>query len=67
MGIVKSQYINFPWKWHINVLQVRYLLQQSTGFATGCIYMDRGLQQGDFPGEGIFDGSVIAIKTHCAK
>ena len=48
-------------------VQVRYLLQHSTGFATGCIYMDRGLQQGDFPGEGIFDGSVIAIKTHCAK
>ena len=46
---------------------VRYLIQHATGYATGCIYLDRGLQQGDFPGEGIFDGSVIAVKTHCAK
>jgi hypothetical protein len=45
----------------------RYLIQHATGYATGCIYLDRIFQWGDFPGEGIFDGSVIAVKTHCAK
>ena len=46
---------------------VRYLLQHSTGFATGSVYLDNSLRRGDFPGEGLIDGSVIAIKTHCGR
>ena len=42
----------------------RFLIQQVSGYATGCIYNDNNLKNSDFPGEGIQDGRVIAIKTH---
>merc|ERR1719362_1825564 len=45
----------------------RYLIQQASGYATGCIYNDGALKKGDFPGEGLVDKRVIAIKTHRAS
>ena len=42
----------------------RYLIQQISGYATGAIYTDSALRQSDFPGEGFYNGKVIAIKTH---
>ena len=42
----------------------RYLIQQISGYATGAIYTDANLKESDFPGEGFYDGKVIAIKTH---
>jgi len=42
----------------------RYLIQQFTGYMTGAIYNDANLRKNGFSGEGIYDGSVIAIKTH---
>lgn len=45
----------------------RFLVQQVTGYATGAVYNDQKLHHSDFPGEGIFDGRVIAIKTHCHR
>jgi len=42
----------------------RYLIQQFTGYFTGAVYNDANLRKNGFPGEGIYDGSVIAIKTH---
>ena len=43
---------------------VRHLLQLATGFQTGSHFFDLALKLGGFPGEGISDGSVIAIKAH---
>merc|ERR1711971_211084 len=42
----------------------RYLIQQFTGYFTGAVYNDANLRKNGFPGEGIYDESVIAIKTH---
>ena len=42
---------------------VRFLLQQSTGFHTGSVYIDHQLSSYGFL-ESVFNGSVIAIKTH---
>jgi hypothetical protein len=42
----------------------RYLIQQFTGYLTGAIYNDANLRKNGFPGENVYDGSVIAIKTH---
>ncbi len=35
-----------------------------TGYITGSVYHDYALMKNGFPGEGIRNGSVIAIKTH---
>ena len=35
-----------------------------TGYVTGAIYNDANLRKNGFPAENIYDGSVIAIKTH---
>ena len=43
---------------------VRYLIQQFTGYVTGGLYLDKALRKSGFPGEKIFDGRVIVIKTH---
>lgn len=43
---------------------VRHLLQLSTGILTGSIFHDGMLKRSGFAGEGITDGSVIAIKDH---
>ena len=42
----------------------RYLIQHVSGYATGAIYNDAVLKKSGFPGEGIMNGNVIAIKTH---
>ena len=34
------------------------------GYFTGAVYNDANLRKNGFSGEGIYDGSVIAIKTH---
>ena len=43
---------------------VRHLLQLATGIQTGSIFNEQRLKRNGFPGEGIVNGSVIAIKTH---
>ena len=43
---------------------VRHLLQLATGIQTGSIFNELRLKRNGFPGEGIVNGSVIAIKTH---
>ena len=43
---------------------VRHLLQLATGIQTGSIFNEQRLKRNGFPGEGITNGSVIAIKTH---
>lgn len=44
---------------------LRYLIQQATGIATGSVYLDESLATlAGFPGEGIQNRSVIAVKTH---
>lgn len=43
---------------------VRHLLQLATGIQTGSIFNELRLKRNGFPGEGITDGSVVAIKTH---
>ena len=43
---------------------VRHLLQLATGIQTGSIFNEQRLKRNGFPGEGITDGTVIAIKTH---
>lgn len=42
---------------------VRYLLEQSTGFYTGSVYRDKLLSSRGFK-EKVYNGSVVAIKTH---
>ena len=46
---------------------LRYLIQQATGFATGSVYNAAHLKAASFPAEGIFNGSVIGIKTHVGR
>ena len=46
---------------------VRHLLQLATGIQTGSIFHEMRLKRNGFPGEGITDGTVIAIKTHNLK
>ena len=42
----------------------RHLIQQASGFLTGSVYnYDRYKEKG-FPGEGVMDSSVLAVKTH---
>ena len=43
---------------------VRHLLQLATGKQTGSIFHELRLKRNGFPGEGLTDGSVVAIKTH---
>ena len=43
---------------------VRHLIQLATGIQTGSIYHELRLQRNGFPGEGISNGSVVAIKSH---
>ena len=45
----------------------RYLIQQYSGYMTGAIYNDPKLRKNGFPGENVYDGSVVAIKTHAGK
>ena len=40
------------------------LKKTCSGYNTGAVYNDANLRKNGFPGEGIRDGSVIAIKTH---
>ena len=42
---------------------MRHLLQDATGIATGCKFVDPS-QRKAFPGEGITDGRVLVVKTH---
>ena len=42
---------------------VRYLMEQSTGYHTGSVYIDHNLRSHGFL-EYIFNSSLIAIKTH---
>ena len=42
----------------------RYLLQMATGVQTGSFYNDTTLKKSGYPGEGINNGSVLAIKHH---
>ena len=46
---------------------IRYLLQQATGIATGSVYNSTQFLKSCFPGEGVYNGSVIAIKTHVGR
>ena len=46
---------------------IRYLLQQATGIATGSVYNSSQFLKSCFPGEGVYNGSVIAIKTHVGR
>ena len=43
---------------------LRHLIQQSTGLLTGSFYDSTLLQRNGFPGEPIYNGSVIVIKSH---
>ncbi|KAK7088832.1 WSCD family member CG9164-like [Littorina saxatilis] len=43
---------------------VRHLLHQLTGIYTGSVYSDRQTVSRGFLGEGVRDGTVVAIKTH---
>jgi hypothetical protein len=46
---------------------MRYLLQQATGIVTGSVYNATHLKKSCFPGEGIWNGSVLAVKTHVGR
>ena len=46
---------------------IRYLIQQATGIASGSVYNSSQFRQSCFPAEGIYNGSVIAIKTHVGR
>ena len=46
---------------------VRYLLQQATGIVTGSVYNNKDLKLSYFPAEGLYDGSVLAVKTHVGR
>ena len=46
---------------------VRYILQEATGIAMGSVYNDPRLKRNLFPGEGIYNRSVLAIKTHVGR
>jgi hypothetical protein len=43
---------------------LRYLLQQSTGIMTGSLYNEENLMYNGFPGEGLFGGPMLVIKSH---
>ena len=43
---------------------VRHLIQLATGYQTGSSYIDEELKNNGFPGEGIANGSVVAVKVH---
>ncbi len=43
---------------------LRHLIQQATGFYTGCQYSDPELKAKGFLGEGIWNDSCLTIKTH---
>ena len=46
---------------------IRYLLQQATGIVTGSVYNSSHFRESCFPAEGIYNSSVIAIKTHVGR
>ena len=35
-----------------------------TGYYTGSVYHDSTLRDNGYPGEGVSDGKVVAVKTH---
>ena len=43
---------------------VRHLIQLATGFMTGSEFADQELKQSGFPGEGVKDKRVVAVKVH---
>ena len=43
---------------------IQFLTYTLSGYATGSTFNDQELKNSYFPGEGIMDGKVIAIKTH---
>ena len=43
---------------------LRYLIQRTTGYITGSFYFSKVLYENGFPGESIYNGSVIVIKSH---
>ena len=43
---------------------LRYMIQKVTGIITGSFYFSKLLYENGFPGENIFNGSVIFIKSH---
>ena len=43
---------------------VRHLIQLATGYQTGSSFIDEELKNNGFPGEGIANGSVVAVKVH---
>ena len=46
------------------VTWVRHLLHLATGYETGSVYQDAGALLNGWTAEGIFDGSVLAVKDH---
>ena len=46
---------------------LRYLIQRTTGFATGSLYNNGDLYNNGFPGEIINDGTSIVVKSHLFK
>ena len=43
---------------------LRHLIQKATGIITGSFYFSKLLYKNGFPGENIYNGSVIVIKSH---
>ena len=43
---------------------IYFLTHTLSGYATGSTFNDQELKYSYFPGEGVMDGRVIAIKTH---
>ena len=43
---------------------LRYLIQKATGKITGSFYHSSLLKKNGFPGESIYNGSVIVLKSH---
>ena len=43
---------------------LRHLIQEATGKITGSFYKSNLLRENGFPGERIYNGSAIVVKTH---
>ena len=43
---------------------VRHLIQKTTGIITGSVYFSTLLYENGFPGEAVYNGSVIVVKSH---
>ena len=46
---------------------LRYLIQKATGKITGSFYYSRILNENGFPGEYIYNGSAIVVKSHLSS